>query len=223
MLDERSLSTAMANLGYQWLKRHVYRADWSTSDVEHFMYFSLYGTPEDFVTADFGVRNREAEIFALGAIKIYGGNLYQLLQYNEETDTFMRFSLGTLASWGLRSSLRISTMSGVALARKIQADVIEKLLPVIRSVRNMNNLLSLLLTDAEPYPWVRCNGAIRATEIIHLAVRVGMNSAEIRKLLKPYHTWVGTNLTKAPNPDPKSYVDRVIDDAVQMLTSAAKE
>jgi hypothetical protein len=214
MFDERPLKSAMAELGYKRLKRYVYSADWSTSDVEHFMYYSLYGTPKDFITADFGVRNKEAEIFAIGAIKRYGGDLYQLLRYDEKSDTFMRFSLGTLASWGLRSSIKISSMTGDALAKKIQTDIREKLLPIIGAVRTLRDLLSFLLIDEEPRPWVRCNGAIRAAEIAHLAVRVGLDPAEICKLLNPYHNWIKTNLADTSDSNPESYIKRVVDDAV---------
>lgn len=43
MLDEVSLTEAMADVGYERLKRHAYRAEWSTSKVEHFIYFQMYG------------------------------------------------------------------------------------------------------------------------------------------------------------------------------------
>ena len=169
MLDEAALRTVMTDIGYSRLKRHVYRAEWSTPDVEHLMYFLLYGTPKDFLTVDFGLKNLEAEIFAIKEIKKYGGVLYQVLRYDERIDTFMRFSLGTLASWGLRASIRISGMTGAELAKTIRGDIDEKLLPIIRGVRTLNDLLSVLLLDVEPFPWVRCNGAIRAGEVVYLA------------------------------------------------------
>jgi hypothetical protein len=213
MLDEIALRTAMTDIGYSRLKRHVYRAEWSTPDVEHLMYFLLYGELKDFLTVDFGLKNLEAEIFAIKEIKKYGGVSYQVLRYDERIDTFMRFSLGTLASWGLRASIRISATSGVELAEKILGDINEKLLPIIRDVRTLNDLLSVLLLDVEPFPWVRCNGAISAGEVVNLARRLGMNRSEIRTLLKPVSKWIRVNLGKAPDPDPDSYVEKLIRDS----------
>jgi hypothetical protein len=213
MLDEVALSTVMADVGYSRLKRHVYRAEWSTPDVEHLMYFLLYGTPKDFLTVDFGLKNLEAEIFAIKEIKKYGGVSHQVLRYDERIDSFMRFSLGTLASWGLRASIRISAMTGAKLAEKIRSDIDEKLLPIVEGVRTLNELLSVLLLDVEPFPWVRCNGAIRAGEVVNLARRLGMKPSEMRALLKPVSKWIRVDLAKAPDPDPDSYVEKLIHDS----------
>jgi hypothetical protein len=223
MFDEQPLKKAMVHLGYKQLKKYTYRAEWSASDVEHLVYYSLYGTPEDFITADFGVRNKEAELFAIGAIKRYGGDLYQLLRYDDESDTFMKFSLGTLASWEPRSSIKISAITQDALARKIQTDIREKLFPIVAGIRNIDDLLSFLLIDEEPRPWVRCNGAIRAAEIAHLAVRLEINPTKICTLLNPFHSLIGTNLVKSSDPNPKSYIKRVVEDAVQTLASKSTD
>ncbi|MBV8755037.1 MAG: hypothetical protein JO328_19445 [Hyphomicrobiales bacterium] len=213
MIDEIALTKVLTEIGYSRLKRHVYRANWSTPDVEHLVYFSLYGAPKDFLTADFGLKNMQAEIFAIREITKYGGEVYQGLQYDEQIDTFMRFSLGIFASWGLRESIRVSAMTGAELAKKIRGDMDEKLFPIIRNVRTLNDLLSVLLLDVEPFPWVRCNGAIRAGEVVDLARRLGMNPSEIRTLLKPFSRWIRVNLAKAPDPDPDMYVERLIHDS----------
>lgn len=214
MLDELSLRAAMADVGYQRLKRYVYRAEWSMPEVEHFVYFQLYGTPREYLAADFGIRNKEAESFAIRSIQAYGGDLYQLLRHDDRSDCFMRFSLGQLASWGIRSSLKISAMSGAALAEKIKHDITQQLFPIIRDVTSLDRLLALLLVDAEPYPWIRCNGAMRAAMIVNLACRLGKHPSEIPTLLTPHNKEIANNLRKAPDPDPNSYVERIIEDSV---------
>ncbi len=213
MLDEMALTTMLTDIGYSRLKRHVYRAEWSTPDVEHLMYFLLYGTPKDFLTVDFGLKNLQAEIFAIREITKYGGVVYQGLRYDKQTDTFMRFSLGTLASWGLRASIRLSAMTSAELAKKIRCDIDQKLLPVIHGVRTLDDLLSVLLLDVEPFSWVRCNGAIRAGEIVYVARRLGMTPSDIRTLLEPVRKWIRVNIAKAPDPDPDSYVEKLIHDS----------
>jgi hypothetical protein len=102
----------------------------------------------------------------------------------------------------------------ICLAAKIKHDVEQKLFPVIRGITSLDLLLSFWLTDAEPCPWYRCNGAMRAAMIVNVAWRLGVAPAEIRKLLEPRLREIGRpHLHKALEPDPGSYVDKVIRDA----------
>jgi hypothetical protein len=223
MFDEASLIHALADLGYRRLKRHTYRADWSTG-VEHFIYFQLYGTPADFLAASFGIRTKESERFAIQSIQTYGSEVdRRFRRHDERSDCYMRGSLGQLASWGMRSSLTVSSMSGPALAAKIKHDIEALLFPVIRGITSLDLLLSFWLTDAEPCPWYRCNGAMRAAMIVNVARRVGVAPAEIRKLLEPHLREIGRpHLHRAREPDPGRYVDNVIRDAfVETLPGSA--
>jgi len=211
MFDEALLTNALADVGYRRLKRHIYRAEWST-EVEHFLYFQLYGGA-NFLGADFGVRTKESERFAIQSIRTYGSELDRLGRHDERSDCYMRGPLGD-SSWGMRSSLTVSSMSGPAVATKVKHDVEQKLFPVIRGITSLDMLLSFWLTDAEPCPWYRCNGAMRAAMIVNVALRVGIAPAEVRKLLEPHLREIGRpHLHDAPDPDPGSYVDKVIRDA----------
>lgn len=214
MLRDTILASAMHEVGYRRVRRNIYRADWSTPDVDHFVFFSPYGTPIDYLAADFGVRNLSAQIFALEEIRKYGGDLYGLMERDQEAHCPMRFSLGKIASWGIRSSLRISSLSDDALAAKITNDIERWLLPIIQEVTNIDRLRSFLLEDSETHSWVRCNGAIRAGMIADLAIRLGMSKASVQSMLQPYYGRIATNLLNAPDPDPSVYVQRVIGDAL---------
>jgi len=219
MFDERSVTAALADVGYRRLKRNIYRAEWST-DVEHFLYLQLYGTPKDYLTADFAVRNKDAEIFARRAIEAYGPAIHRLVPsyFDERTDCSMGFSFSLLASWGTRSSLRISSMSGADLAAKVRDDVERKLFPLIRQVTTCDRLLMLLDTDAEPYSWVYTNGAMRTAMMAHVAWhQLGMRPEQIRALLLPHAKEIGLNLRGASDPDPQSYIERIIADCVSTV------
>ena len=104
-------------------------------------------------------------------------------------------------------------MSEAGLAEKVKCDVTEQLLPIVRDVIDLDPLLSLLLADAEPYPWIRCNGAMRAAMIVNLARRLGVQAGEIRALLKPHNERIAPHLLRAPDRDPNSYVERIIEDS----------
>ena len=123
MFDEEALLSALAQVGYRRVRRHIYRAEWST-EIEHFIYFQLYGTPKEFLAAEFGLRNKECQSFALRSLQTYGDLVHRLIRHDARTDCFMRFSLGRLAgSWGMPAALTMSAMSGSVLARTIRDDV----------------------------------------------------------------------------------------------------
>ena len=216
MFDEAILTARMNEIGYRRVDRHIYRADWSSEDVEHFIYFSLYGTPNDYLAADFGLRNQRAQTFAQDEIRRYGGPVYQLMKMNKKAHCSMNFPLGSLASWGPRSSLRISSMSNQALVMKIIEDIKTRLLPLIRNVTSIDHLSSFLCQNAESHAWLRSNGAIRAGMIIELMLRTGISVIELEIMLEPYHDRIASNLLDAQDPDPSAYVKKVIDDAISI-------
>ena len=218
-LDEVEMKSAMATVGYRRLQRYVYRAEWSTPEVEHFIYFLLYGKPKNYLAADFGVRNKDAQAFALRSIRKYGGELYQLMRFDRAFHAPMRFPLGQVASWGARASLKISAMSVASLAERIASDIKLHLFVFIRDVTTLDRLLSFLLLDAEPCPWVRSNGAIRAAMIVYLAGRLDMRPSDIVSLLRPHKRSIASALIKAPDPDPDSYVKKVLNDSTRTLAS----
>ena len=206
------VSNVLRGLGYRLRKGSAYRAEWSTDGVEHFIYLTLYGTPKNFISLDFGVRNLFAQNFAIHEIQKYGGPQYSALKYDEDNDCVMTFSLGKMSGWSPRWSLNGADFSAKDLSYRIKNDVEFRLFPAIQPLKTAKDLLSFLLIDAEPCPWVRSNEAIRAAQIIHLGRQVGMGSSEIRTALEPHEKAIASCLIKAPNPS--SYLDSVIRDGL---------
>lgn len=209
-LNEKLLTEALARLGYRRVRRRVYRALWATPEVEHFLYFSTHGTPDEFVTSHFGLRNAAAEAFSIKAIKKYGGALYTVLKHNQEFDCAMRFSLGKLAEWGSRWSLFVPGMDESALFDKISFDVRGRLFPIIKGVTTLDHLVFLLLDDAEPGPWFVTNGAIRAAHIVSAARQIGVTRTQIKEMLRPRWKWIEESLRGGVEPD--VYVHKVVED-----------
>lgn len=209
MLKESVITNAVAELKYERIKRFTYRAIWSTSDVEHLLFFSLWGTPKNFLAADFGVRNKSAEAFGTECVHAFGGPIYQLMKNDEETDCFMKFSLGKLARWEPRSSLKVREVSGTELTDKIKTDVHYRLVPLISRITSLDDLLSLLLKDAEPFSWMYVNSAIRVAQIVYLSRVLGMDLGEIRVSLRPFGRELVSSIPKGA--DPASYIDRVLE------------
>lgn len=210
MFDQILIDKTLSDLGYERMKRFTYRGLWSIPEVEHFLYLELYGVPKHFLTARFGFRNLAAELFSLRSIRAYGGDVYRLMKHDERFDCVMNFSFGRLRSPVTRWSLHTPDFSGSELAAEIRSEIANLLLPTIRDVRGLSEFHALLLSDVEPFPWVACNGAMRAAQIISIGRQIGMEAAQIHAALRPNMKWIQVGLEKDCNAE--SYIKKVLQD-----------
>jgi len=75
----------LAGIGFDRLSKHIYRATWSATEVEHFLYFGA--DSRQYFTAEFGLRNLKAEEFGVEAIVKYGHPNFQLWQMRRDPAT----------------------------------------------------------------------------------------------------------------------------------------
>jgi hypothetical protein len=212
MLKEKAITLGLKELGYVRCGKFIYRTGWSTPDVEHYLYFSMYGTPKEFLAGDFGVRNEAAQSFGVKCVRAYGGALYQFVEVDKPMQCYMRFPLGKVAGWYPRWSLTLSTQPEAALVNLVKGAVQDSLLPVIRDVTDLGRLLSLLERDEEPVRWLHVNGAMRAAQIAYLARLLGMGTVEIRSMLRRREGELFAHL-KGAAMNSASYIERVIEDS----------
>ena len=213
MFDEKSIAPSLEELGYLRPKKLTYKASWGSIDVEHFLFFSLYGGGDYFVCY-FGIRNPAAERFAFECLRLFGGSIFQDGRFDLRYRCCMQFSLGGLAEWGPRWSLNISGMSESALAHKVKGDIRDLLFPVVRSVLSPADLFALLIKDVEPCRWVRVSGALRAAMIVYLGGRLGMQTSEIESVLQPYLKEIAANMgqkSMARPESPSSFLKKILD------------
>jgi hypothetical protein len=200
MFDERSMASGLAELGYLRLKKQVYRASWSSTDVEHFLFLSLYGGGNYF-TCEFGLRNSAAERFAVDCLRLFAGPVFRDVRFDPRFDCRMRFSLGALAAWPSRSSLLITAMSDAALTDKMKSDIKDLLFPVVRSVLSAEDLFSFLMRDDESSRWLKVSGAVRAAKIVYLGRQLGIRTIELEAMLQPFMQEIGANIGRDPTED----------------------
>ena len=211
---EFKIGEILSEFGYRRIVDGIYRAEWSTNQVEHFLRTNLYGNPKEFLSVEFGFRNLPSELFSVAEILKYGGGMYRAFKRDVRFDCSMTFSVGRLANWVPRTYLHLSIPSFQQVADHLRFDIEFKLLPVIRHLRNINDMLQLIAVDGEPCPWIRSNGAIRAALIVHLGRQLGIQPADIHKALQPYHQRIASALPKPA--DPTRYVERVICDFAKL-------
>jgi len=193
MLDERTITSSLEDLGYVRLKKYTYRALWSSADVEHFLFFNVWDKGR-LLAGDFGLRNVAAERFAYECLRLFAGPLFEDIEYDPGYGCSMRFCLGMLAGWDCRSSLNISKMSEAILVNKVACDSRDVLLPVVRHVLSAADLIAFLIRDDESSRWFRTSGAIRAAKIVYLGRQLGMNAGDLELILQPFLREIDANL-----------------------------
>src|SRR6185437_9956300 len=179
----------MAIIGYNRLSKYVYRASWSTAQVEHFIYFGT-DSRQYFIT-EFGLRNPEAEKFGIEAVVKYGHPNFRLWQRERDvaTECSMRFNFAIFGNASHESwpRVRVPTLSGHDLAVLAVDFARKSVLPIIEIITDLEAYLAFLLMDRVPNQWLTTpNLMIRAAQIVAVSAQLSRSNSEIRELLRPY-------------------------------------
>jgi hypothetical protein len=214
---EASIDPALVEAGYARLQEGIYRAVWSTTEVEHLLYVFPDYKWKDLLTGDFGVKNRIAENFSCNAIRTYGGELFKTFRCGESDSCTMRFSFGMLepSAWPIRfSAIPHSELGRSELGGHFRNFIRERLVPAVGHVTTLRHFFSLLTGDAACFPWIRTNGAIRAAQIVALAGQIGLDADHVRSVLEVYKPLIARGLPRISEmrADPAGYINRILED-----------
>lgn len=206
----RALNDALRAASYRRVANYVFRAEWSTDEVEHFLYFDVYDS--NWMQGWFGMRNAKAEAFSRRCIKEYGGRTYTTVSGDIGNDCLCNFSLGRLFGWNRRESLFVDISNLDRLSDAIREDVRLRLLPLIRGVLTLNDLLRVLLYDFDNFPTWSSNTAIRAAQIIAIVKMMGLDIKAIHSAVLNLQPPISLQLRGSIGPD--EFLCRVTDDAI---------
>lgn len=199
--------------GYELVGPLVYKARWSSPDVEHFIFFEAGGQTRRFFSGRFGIRNREAEAFSADAIRRHSGEFhFQALRYNQHTSCTMRFSFHRI--YPPFSELYIARLPDAEIGPPIQHIVSQYIRPAMSNVTTTSQFMSLLIENEGPCFWAGTNGAIRAAQIVVLAHKSGLRGDRIRTLLEPSFVFIANGFHRSSpfHEDPASYLDQLLVD-----------
>jgi hypothetical protein len=197
---EASIGPVLLEAGYKQLDKFVYKAIWSSADVEHFIYLDESGKRKGIFAGRFGIRNPDAEAFKCRS--------YSALQ--------RRISLQRAPvrrTQELHDAFPLRTVDPIGLVLLLQ-DIAERLHPVVRDMTTIDKFLSFLIKDGEPFWWALTNGAIRAAQIGALASKSGIGPDQIRSMLQPRLLLIANGFPRSSpmREDPAAYVDRILAD-----------
>jgi len=185
MFDDGLMRRELAGIGYGRFRKYIYRASWSTAEVEHFLYFGK--DPRQYFTANFGLRNPDAEAFGIEAITKYGhSNFQHWARQRDATECSMIFEFDRLdnLSGHLWPRVRVPEISGQDLANLVAGFVRQNLLPIIQGITDLESYLTFLVADRDPNRWLlSLNLMIRTAQVVAVSAQLGHSHAETKELL----------------------------------------
>ncbi|MBX3446185.1 MAG: hypothetical protein KF765_05485 [Parvibaculaceae bacterium] len=213
MYDDALMQTNLAGIGYERLRKYIYRASWSTPHVEHFLYFGQ--DSRRYFMAQFGLRNPDAQQFGIAAMVKYGHPNFQLWakELDVAVDCSMTFHFASLDKVSLTSfpRVRVPDIGGSELTNLVVDFIRGNLLPVIDAITDLESYLAFIVADRPPNPWlISPNHMIRVAQVVALAAQLGRSGDEIRELLRPYDSQIEKRMRYIAN-DTVTGVDMYID------------
>jgi hypothetical protein len=218
MYNDKLMETEMRSIEYIRQTKFIYKALWSSADVEHFVFFSK--DSRGYFEGTFGLRNRFVEEFGIDAIIKYGHPNRQLIrQYRDpRTACSMSFEFGRIDKYARTAwpRTRVQDVPGSELAIFVASFVTRYVLPIVRHVEGLNPLLDLLISNEEPTPWFVSGPAIRAAQVVALAKKLELDRGQIRRFLAPFERMIAIDLigTKV---DPHRSIDGYFDTYIDQL------
>ena len=216
------LTAALADVGYKRIAKLAYRADWSTTDVEHILSFETQGTPKIFMFASAGLRNAEAEAFADQCQRQYTMPVIRNSKFPFPSwFCSMHFSMNRLAGSKTGAPVNTLELTQAELTRFVQGWVTTHLRPYVGSVTTLESFREFLERDEEPMRWFRVPGFFRAAIVAFLARKLGFAPHRIEASLRPFAREIlhGVDTTRT---DPDGYVANIIRDADGAIAASPK-
>jgi hypothetical protein len=193
----------------------VYRASWSSNEVEHFIYLGSDIKYHTFFAGRFGIRSQLAEKFSIDSLIAHGHPNFRLFidHYNDKTGCMLTYDFQRF-NWAMKKvepSVFLPDAKPAYIASFISAFVSDRLLPVVGHVTNSEAFFRFLIEDAEPCRWFATHPAVRAAQIVALGSNFGMEKDQIRRSLELYERLIAKNLYIPRSDDAKSCVDWYVD------------
>jgi hypothetical protein len=219
------LNEALQRVGYapagreaaEDLNVYGFRADWSSSEVEHFLAFRSQGRPAQFIDAAVSLRHSPAETFANQTMLRYLPDGYRDIYARQPAwECALHSDLGTAAGWP-RSRLSSAAMTLSDFTPAVDAAVRNCVVAKFQGVRDCAALFELAIGDKAPFPWFSWGDCGRVAMAIYLGRKLGQDPASLKSALVSH---VG-KFKSPPNtsaPSAEEFVDRTLAEADAALS-----
>jgi hypothetical protein len=223
MYDDKLMEAEMRRIEYSRIRKYVYRALWSSADVEHFIYFLI--DTKGYFWGSFGLRNQFAEKFGIDSYIKYGHPNRQLIRKDRDSRIActMGFEFGRIDSytWRIWPMIHVEGKAGSELATSVVSFIRQYIFPIVRNILDLKTFLDFLLSDREPTIWMATSASARSAQIVAVANNLGISRDEILGFLRPFERMIAIDLV-GMKVDPAQtfhgHLDRYVD---QLLSDLA--
>jgi hypothetical protein len=193
-----------------------YRANWSSSEIEHFLTFSIWGQPNQFVSAQCSLRHPPAEAFANETMLRYLPNAFRAsFARMFPWECGLRFDLGKSAGWP-EGRIDCPKQTPQELDQTLDAAVRQFALAKYQSVRDCAALFDLTFGDETPFRWWQWGDSRRVATTIYLGRKLGHPAVSLKSALVSHvGTFKSPPDTSAPSAE--EFVDRTLAEADMAL------
>lgn len=186
-MDELSgnfILDCMTKLEHHQIAENVFRANWSSDDVDHLIFFELsegMDSSDPFLQAEYGIRYLRANQFVLRAYLNYVPNSKsKSIRFDPNFDCLIKVDFGFFGHervFNWRLWLRDLDTSGIcdSIEQKIGTDVY----PLVKSINTKRDIFRFLVSDKEPFRWFRSNPLLRAAAVVFLGVELRLDQEQI--------------------------------------------
>ena len=187
--------------------------------------FDTYGNPKEFLTADAGLRNNEAEAFAKQCKGRYAHPTFVQAKsqdgyWNSPWFCPMHFPVGELLHWGPRGSVNLAGLNPERIKEAAISGVASTLVPFVCKIQTIATLLAFLESDTKPCQWPMRAPYYRAALVAYLAAMLDRPQDQTRDLLRE-HAWMIANGLDASRVTPETYIAPILEDAAAAVAQGA--
>jgi hypothetical protein len=209
--DLTPIENVLLSFNYKRVRKFVYKATWSSPQVEHFIYLEKFHRRKTTFAGLYGVRNPSADLFAVQSLRQYGNELFHnMLRYDAKVECMMSFDFWIFS--GEQRPWMINLDDGIAGAETLQVAIKEHLLPLIGKITTLQTLHDFLLQDLRKAGWTYVNGALRAAHIVSVSRQIGIGRADIVNSLQPYLLPIETGLDAGAEISAAEFLEQIITD-----------
>lgn len=185
---EREIAEALQNAGYSRLGGRVFKAHWSNSAIDHFVYLRWLEKYRPSVSVEIGVRHREAQDFAAAMRRRFGPfPLRGLVDLGavDENGCLLIVNLGRLCSWPFPWALDPAELGVGVCIREVSNCLSGKLIPLTKEVRDDPSMYEFLTQMRIEALWPT-DGAARAAEAIFIGKRLKYSRDRVISDINPF-------------------------------------
>jgi hypothetical protein len=192
---ELAIEKALGALGYSRVRRRVFKAPWSSTDIDHIIYLEWHEKYGTRISVQVGIRHRRAQEFAMAMLRAHGAwATRQLLQVGKYGSLFVS-DLGKISSWPIPWSLDPAEKGTDSCVRKITMSLQEKLFPLIGEVRDDHTMYNFLTQMKIEALWP-ANGAVRAAETIFIGKGLGYRKDKVMADIELFGAYITSQIAR---------------------------